>query len=273
MASGHCFCVDYWTTDAVALFSAFGFVLPMKLFRSLPPASNRKVEGSVPSHFSSPTALATGAGSGASSTTEGSASTPNLRRSIFTRSRSSGRSMLTRRTATPFFSRRASVLRSLGNSSWHAAHQVAQKWSTAGLPDPAMRTSEAASDTGRTRGSAAAATSVARASARPVIRFATSSEGEIATMLDRRRTGCPGFRAVHVTILSRKLAIYTTRRLAQAARLRGARVRVLDPLGVEMHLEEQASAFYRRKKLARPDVVVPPLAPSVHAYGLAVVNH
>ena len=36
---------------------------------------------------------------------------------------------------------------------------------------------------------------------------------------------------MHVTILSRKLAIYTTRRLAQAARLRGARVRVLDPLG------------------------------------------
>src|SRR4051812_943878 len=92
-------------------------------------------------------------------------------------------------------------------------------------------------------------------------------------MLDRRRTGCPGFRAVHVTILSRKLAIYTTRRLAQAARLRGARVRVLDPLGVEMHLEEQPSAFYRRKKLARTDVVVPRIAPSVQAYGLAVVNH
>src|SRR3954466_10010411 len=54
-------------------------------------------------------------------------------------------------------------------------------------------------------------------------------------MLDPRAAGCPQFRAVHVTILSRKLAIYTTRRLAQAARLRGARVRVLDPLRVELH--------------------------------------
>jgi ribosomal protein S6--L-glutamate ligase len=92
-------------------------------------------------------------------------------------------------------------------------------------------------------------------------------------MLDRRGGGCPQFRAVHVTILSRKLAIYTTRRLAQAARLRGARVRVLDPLGVEMHLDDQPSAFYRRKKLPRTDVVVPRIAPSVQAYGLAVVNH
>src|SRR3954449_7314593 len=78
---------------------------------------------------------------------------------------------------------------------------------------------------------------------------------------------------MHLTILSRKLAIYTTRRLAQAARLRGARVRVLDPLGVEMHLDDQPTAFYRRKKLARTDVVVPRIAPSVQAYGLAVVNH
>jgi ribosomal protein S6--L-glutamate ligase len=78
---------------------------------------------------------------------------------------------------------------------------------------------------------------------------------------------------VHATILSRKLAIYTTRRLAQAARLRGARVRVLDPLQVEMHLDEQPSAFYQRRKLRRTDVVVPRIAPSIQAYGLAVVNH
>ena len=80
-------------------------------------------------------------------------------------------------------------------------------------------------------------------------------------------------RPVHVTILSRKLGIYTTRRLAQAARMRGARVRVLDPLGVEMHLEERAAAFYRQRKLPATDVVVPRIAPSIQAYGLAVVNH
>ena len=79
---------------------------------------------------------------------------------------------------------------------------------------------------------------------------------------------------MHLTILSRKAAIYTTRRLAQAARLRGWKVRVLDPLQVEMHLGPRApSAFYQRRKLGRTDVVLPRIAPSIQAYGLAVVNH
>ena len=77
---------------------------------------------------------------------------------------------------------------------------------------------------------------------------------------------------MHLTILSRKPGIYTTRRLAQAARLRGARVRVLDPIRVEVHLGESPGAYYGRKPLARTDVVVPRIAPSVQAYGLAVVN-
>jgi ribosomal protein S6--L-glutamate ligase len=78
---------------------------------------------------------------------------------------------------------------------------------------------------------------------------------------------------MHLTILSRKAAIYTTRRLAQSARLRGARVRVLDPLQVEMHLDEAPGVYYQRRKLVRTDVVIPRIAPSVQAYGLAVVNH
>ncbi|HZX96435.1 MAG TPA: RimK family alpha-L-glutamate ligase [Myxococcales bacterium] len=78
---------------------------------------------------------------------------------------------------------------------------------------------------------------------------------------------------MHLTILSRKAAIYTTRRLLMAGRARGARVRVLDPLRVEMHLDETPAAFYARKRLPRTDVVIPRIAPSVQAYGLAVVNH
>ncbi len=79
---------------------------------------------------------------------------------------------------------------------------------------------------------------------------------------------------MHLTILSRKAGIYTTKRLAQAARLRGAKVRVLDPLQVEMHLDGKApSAFYQRRRLGRTDVVLPRIAPSIQAYGLAVVNH
>ena len=79
---------------------------------------------------------------------------------------------------------------------------------------------------------------------------------------------------VHLTILSRRSAIYTTRRLAEAARLRGARVRVVDPLRVELHLEPGApAALFGKKPLPRTDVVIPRIAPSIQAYGLAVLDH
>src|SRR5260370_39642430 len=78
---------------------------------------------------------------------------------------------------------------------------------------------------------------------------------------------------MHVTILSRKAGIYTARRLAKPGGRRGSRVRVLDPLRVEMHLAQPPGAFYQRRRLPRTDVVIPRIAPSVQAYGLAVVDH
>lgn len=79
---------------------------------------------------------------------------------------------------------------------------------------------------------------------------------------------------MHLTLLSRRAGIYTTLRLAQAARLRGARVRVLDPLEVEMHLDPgPPSLFFRRKKLPPTDVVLPRIAPSIQTYGLSLVAH
>jgi ribosomal protein S6--L-glutamate ligase len=78
---------------------------------------------------------------------------------------------------------------------------------------------------------------------------------------------------VNVVILSRSQAIYTTRRLAEAARRRGHRVRVLDPVGVEMGLGGTRPAlFYRRGRFPRADVVIPRVGLSVSQYGLAVVN-
>ena len=78
---------------------------------------------------------------------------------------------------------------------------------------------------------------------------------------------------MRLAILSRRASIYTTRRLLQAARLRGARVRVLDPLRIEMQLEGSTpKAFYQGKPLQGLDVVIPRIAPSIQAYGLAVVN-
>jgi ribosomal protein S6--L-glutamate ligase len=78
---------------------------------------------------------------------------------------------------------------------------------------------------------------------------------------------------VHLTILSRSTAVFTTRRLVEAARGRGFGVRVVDPLDVEMGLGAGGPVVrWRGKKLPRTDVVVPRIGLSVHQYGLAVVN-
>jgi len=78
---------------------------------------------------------------------------------------------------------------------------------------------------------------------------------------------------VHLTVLSRSTAIYTTRRLVEAARARGFGVRVVDPLDVEMGLGAGGPVVrWRGKRLPRTDVVVPRIGRSVHQYGLAVVN-
>ncbi len=78
---------------------------------------------------------------------------------------------------------------------------------------------------------------------------------------------------MHVTILSRSAAIYTTRRLVEAARVRGHRVRVLDPVHVEMGLGgTRPAVFHRRERFPRTDVVIPRIGLSINQYGLAVVN-
>jgi ribosomal protein S6--L-glutamate ligase len=76
-----------------------------------------------------------------------------------------------------------------------------------------------------------------------------------------------------ITILSRSGTISSTRRLVEAARARGHKVRVLNPVKVEMHLDgRSANLYYQQKKLASTDVVIPRIAQSVSNYGLAVVN-
>ncbi len=79
---------------------------------------------------------------------------------------------------------------------------------------------------------------------------------------------------MRVTILSRSRAIYTTRRLAEAARARGHAVRVLDPAQVELGLGPGARPrlFHRRRPFPATDVAIPRIAVSINQYGLAVVN-
>ena len=78
---------------------------------------------------------------------------------------------------------------------------------------------------------------------------------------------------MHLTLLSRRAGIYTTRRLAEAARLRGARVRVIDPLLVQLHLGAGPEALFKGKPLPKTDAVIPRIAPSIQSYGLAVLEH
>jgi ribosomal protein S6--L-glutamate ligase len=78
---------------------------------------------------------------------------------------------------------------------------------------------------------------------------------------------------MHLTVLSRSTEIYTTRRLVEAARARGLKARVLDPMEVEMGLGEDApQVYWRRRKFPRTDVVIPRIGLSIHQYGLSVVN-
>ncbi len=76
-----------------------------------------------------------------------------------------------------------------------------------------------------------------------------------------------------LTILSRSASIPSTKRLLEAARARGHKARVLNPVRVEMHLDgRSANLYYQRKKLSPCDVVIPRIAQSINNYGLAVVN-
>ena len=79
---------------------------------------------------------------------------------------------------------------------------------------------------------------------------------------------------MHLTVLSRSAAIFTTRRIVDAARARGHVARIVDPLQVEMRLgRDGPEIFHRGRDFPATDVVVPRIAPSISQYGLAVVNH
>jgi len=77
-----------------------------------------------------------------------------------------------------------------------------------------------------------------------------------------------------IILLSRSGSIPSTKRLVEAARQRHHKVRVLNPLKVEMHLDGQSAyLYYQRKVLAPCDLVIPRIAQSISTYGLAVCNH
>src|SRR4051794_6060783 len=78
---------------------------------------------------------------------------------------------------------------------------------------------------------------------------------------------------MRLSLLSRSAAVPSTARLVQEARSRGHTVHVLNPVKVELHFDREGQdLFYERRRVKVADVVIPRLAASVTAYGLAVVD-
>lgn len=76
-----------------------------------------------------------------------------------------------------------------------------------------------------------------------------------------------------IVVLSRSKSIPSTRRLVEAAKARGHSVKVLNPVGVSVHLGRgRTELSYRQKRVATPDVVIPRIASSIASYGLAIVD-
>ncbi|MEN8150239.1 MAG: RimK family alpha-L-glutamate ligase [Planctomycetota bacterium] len=74
-------------------------------------------------------------------------------------------------------------------------------------------------------------------------------------------------------ILSRNVAIYSTRRLTEAFRARGRPAHVLDPAAVGLLLRESAlTCSESERPLAPPAVLVPRIGAAVTAHGLSVIR-
>jgi ribosomal protein S6--L-glutamate ligase len=78
---------------------------------------------------------------------------------------------------------------------------------------------------------------------------------------------------VKIAVLSRNSRLYSTRRLVEAARNRGHRVRVIDTLKCYMDITSAHPAiWYQGKKLDGFDAVIPRIGASITHYGMAVIR-
>ncbi|HET7844640.1 MAG TPA: 30S ribosomal protein S6--L-glutamate ligase [Xanthomonadales bacterium] len=76
-----------------------------------------------------------------------------------------------------------------------------------------------------------------------------------------------------IAILSRNARLYSTQRLVEAARARGHRVRVLDPLRCYMRIgSSDLKIHYKGRQLTGFHAVIPRIGASVTSYGTAVLR-
>ena len=78
---------------------------------------------------------------------------------------------------------------------------------------------------------------------------------------------------MHVTLLSRGLTVAATRRLSEACGALGHKAEVVDPAELQMGIAKGGPRlFWNERPYIRTDVVIPRFAPSITAFGLALVN-
>ena len=77
-----------------------------------------------------------------------------------------------------------------------------------------------------------------------------------------------------IAILSRSPRAYSTKRLKEAAKVRGHEARVLDTLKFSILVDQKGpDLFYNNKPLSRYDAAIPRIGASITFYGTAVVRH
>ena len=78
---------------------------------------------------------------------------------------------------------------------------------------------------------------------------------------------------MRIGILSKGSRIYSTKRIRDAARKRGHRVIVFNPLKCQLNLMRyQHSIYYSGRKVNPPDVLIPRIGASLTNYGISVVR-
>ncbi len=78
---------------------------------------------------------------------------------------------------------------------------------------------------------------------------------------------------MRLTILSRAPKCYSTRRLVEAAKNKGHKVLIRNPLRFAMDMEEgQPDLYYKGKAIQVPDAVLPRIGTSITRYGTTVVR-
>ena len=77
---------------------------------------------------------------------------------------------------------------------------------------------------------------------------------------------------MRIAILSRNVSLYSTSRLALAARARGHQVAIVDPLELHLVVDTKPGLIYGATPLRKVDVVIPRIGASINSYGLTVVR-